>query len=53
MFVRLDVAKYSFNKRAVSEWNAVNDEIIECRTLSCLKNKFDNRLTVLRFIRGL
>ena len=45
---RLDIAKYSFGNRIVSDWNALPDRVIEAEDLGAFKGRFDHYLNHTR-----
>ena len=47
---RVDLVKYSFAKRVVSEWNRLQNSVIEARGINAFKGKLDG---YLRNVRGL
>ena len=38
---RLDVRKYSFSHRAISEWNRLPEEVVNANSINSFKNKLD------------
>ena len=47
---RVDLVKYSFANRVVSEWNRLPNSVIEARGINAFKGKLDG---YLRNVRGL
>ena len=45
--VKLDARKYSFSNKVVNQWNALHEEIIDCKTVSGYKKKLEHHLTVI------
>ena len=46
----MDLVKYSFANRVVSEWNRLPNSVIEARGINAFKGKLDG---YLRNVRGL
>lgn len=40
-FCRLNVRKYCFSVRVVSEWNSLTEEIVTSPSINCFKNRLD------------
>jgi len=47
--VRLDIAKFFFSNRLITEWNMLSEEIIAGNSLPGFKRKLDRHL---RYVRG-